>query len=86
MKDEADKRMSIMERYNNYVNSTNCRASITNLPPGFYWNEAGSLPIIPALHGTDKTIAHGICSTGFAAMMTTYVPLYSTSFAVLTFL
>jgi hypothetical protein len=34
----------------------------------FDWNRSTELPIIPAVHGTDKIIAWNICASGFAAL------------------
>lgn len=43
----------------------------------FPWNqEENLLPIIPALHGTDKAAALQICQMGFATLSSLYVTTY----------
>jgi len=55
--DNLDHRNWVYSKYDDRVNV-------------FDWNKSLDLPIIPAIHGTDKTIAWSICASGFAALST----------------
>lgn len=37
------------------------------------WNKDEEVAILPAVHGTDFTVAKSICSTGFASLSLLYV-------------